>query len=134
MISIVPAVGWFDITDDVPGEDAPLTYARPDGFGALQFSAGRYLSGPVPDPSPESLLALLHDFARSRGLGVATAVCTEVGPLRLAAASFQTDSFFRVWYLSDGCSIALATFTCESEEASVELPDCEQMVRTASFP
>lgn len=131
--TIEPAPDWFDVTDDVPGDNVPITFTRPDGFGALQFSIASYRSGPVPDAGTNTLLALLHDFAQSRELGPATDLCTEGAQLRLAAASFHTDSFIRVWYLSDGRSFALATFTCDAEHAVDELPDCEQMVRTLSF-
>ena len=131
--TIEPASNWFDITEDVPGENVPLTFARPDGFGALQFSIAAYQSGPIPDPSTDTLLALLRDFAQSRELGPVADLRTEVEPLRLAAGSFHTNSFIRVWYLSDGRSFALATFTCDTEHAGDELPDCEQMVRTISF-
>jgi hypothetical protein len=131
--SIDLASAWFDITGEVVGENVPFTFARPDGFGALQFSIAGYRSGTIPDPSTDTLLKLLRDFAQSRKLGTATDVCTEVEPLRIAAGSFHTDSFIRVWYLSDGLSFALATFTCDSEHAGDELPDCEQMVRTLSF-
>lgn len=131
--TIEPTSNWFDIADDVPGDDVPLTFGRPDGFGALQFSIASYQSGPTPNPSTDTLHALLRDFAQSRELGAATDLYTEVEPLLLAAASFRTDSFIRVWYLSDGRSFALATFTCDIEHVSDELPDCEQMVRTLSF-
>jgi len=132
-ISLQLSPDWFDITDDLPGEDAPLTFARPDGFGALQFSIASYQSGQIPNPDTDTLLTLLRDFALGRKLGAATDLCIEIAPLRLASASFHTDSFIRVWYLSDGRSFALATFTCDAEHAADELPDCEEMVRTLSF-
>ena len=131
--SITPSAGWSDITDDVAGETMPLTFARPDGVGALQFSVAFYHSGQLPDFNSESLHRLLHDFAQSSELGPATDLRSEVVPLHLAAASFQTDSFFRVWYVSEGRSVALATYTCDPGEGTDELPDCEQMVRTLSF-
>jgi hypothetical protein len=132
-LSIELAPGWFDVTDELSGENVPLTFTRPDGSGALQFSIASYRSGPIPDPGIDSLLTLLRDFAQSRELGVATDVCTEFAPLHLAAGSFHTDSFIRVWYLSDGRSFALATFTCGAKHGDDELSDCEQMVRTLSF-
>lgn len=132
-ISIEPASDWFDVTDELPGANVPLTFTRPNGLGALQISIASYQSGPIPDPSTDTLLTLLHDFAQNRELGAATDICTEAEPLRLAAGSFHTDSFVRVWYLSDGRSFALATFTCDPKHAAVELFDCEQMVRTISF-
>lgn len=130
---IQPSPDWFDVTDELPGENVPLTFTRRDGFGALQFSIASYQSGPIPAPNTDTLLTLLRDFAQTRELGAATDLCTEVEPLRIAAGSFHTDSFIRVWYLSDGSSFALATFTCDCEHAADELPDCEQMVRTLSF-
>ena len=90
--------GWCDITDEVEVADAPWTLAKPDGVGAFQFSIATYKSGRIPDPTPESLLFLLRDFAISHELGEPADIVTEAGELRIAAGSFrQGDSFIRAW-------------------------------------
>jgi hypothetical protein len=124
---------WCDITDDLDDENVPFTLAREEGYGALQFSIATYKAGPLPDASTDTLLKFLQEFEQSRELGPAADVCTETHPLRLAAGSFHTQSFIRVWYLSDGRNFAFVTFTCNPAHAAEELRDCEQMVRTISF-
>ena len=126
--------GWFDITDDVEVADAPWTLAKPDGFGAFQFSIATYKSGRIPNPTPEGLLSLLRDFAISHELGELADVVTEASELRIVAGSFrQGDSFIRAWYISDGRSFARITYTCAFGQQQAELSDCEQMVRTLRF-
>ena len=126
--------GWCDITDEVEVADAPWTLAKPDGVGAFQFSVATYKSGRIPNPTPESLLSLLRDFAISHELGEPADIVTEAGELRIAAGSFrQGDSFIRAWYISDGHSFARITYTCAFGQQQAELSDCEQMVRTLRF-
>ena len=123
---------WADITAQLG--DAPLTYAKGDGVGALQFSAAIYKSGPSPRASASVLRDMLADFAQANHLGVASDTAHEDGLLSLSAGSFRTDAFFRVWYLSDGSSFALATYTCALEnEANGEVAECEKIVRLVRF-
>ena len=132
--TIESADGWFDITDELEVPDPPWTLSRPEGVGAFQFSVGTYKSGRIPNPTPESLLSLLRDFAISRELGEPADIVTEAGELRIAAGSFrQRDSFIRAWYISDGRSFARITYTCAFGQQQAELSDCEQMVRTLRF-
>lgn len=126
--------GWCDITAEVDAADPPWTLAKPDGVGAFQLSIALYKSGRIPNPTPQDLLSLLRDFASSRQLGEPTGVAVEDGYLRLAAASFRWgNDFLRVWYVSDGQSLAKATYTCADGGEHSELPDCEHMVRTLKF-
>lgn len=126
--------GWWDITDEVEAADAPWTLARPDGVGAFQFSIATYKSGRIPNPTAQDLLSLLRDFASSRQLGESADVVVEDGDLRLAGASFRSgDDFLRVWYVSDGWSFAMVTYTSVWDEQHSELVDCEQMIRTLRF-
>lgn len=126
--------GWCDITDEVEAADAPWTLARPDGVGAFQFSIATYKSGRIPNPTPQDLLSLLRHFASSRQLGEPADVVVEDGELRLAGASFRSgDDFLRVWYVSDGRSCAMVTYTSVWDEQHSELVDCEEMIRTLRF-
>jgi hypothetical protein len=77
---------------------------------------------------------MLEAFAETNQLGASFDARVAVGPPLVAAASFRTDAFFRVWYLSDGKSFALATYTCALEnEARGESNECEDIVRTVNF-
>jgi hypothetical protein len=126
--------GWLDITDEVEAADPPWTLAKPGGVGVFQFSAAAYQSGPIPNPTPQVLLSLLRDFARSHHLGEPADIVTEDrGPI-LAAGSFRhSDDFVRAWYASDGRSFARVTYTCAWGAQKSELPDCEQMIRSLRF-
>ncbi len=126
--------GWCDVTDDVDGDNTPLTFARPDGVGALQLSAAVYRSGPVPAPSAAVLLSMVHELADAHDLVAPFDIITEDSELRLAGTSFQwQDNFLRVWFLSDGSNFAQVTYTCTWGEVREELVDCERMVRTIRF-
>jgi len=132
--SVVTPPGWEDIAAPVEADEPPFTLARGDGFGALQFSIALYLSGPVPDPSPNDLSAMVTTFAVARGLDSPSEVAVESGPLRLAAGSFAWgENFLRVWQVSDGRNFAFVTFTCESGREGRELGECERIVRTIQF-
>jgi hypothetical protein len=124
---------WFDVTDDLSGEGIPFTLGRTQGSGALQFSVGLYRSGQVPNPSPEDLRRLLLDFSSTRELGESSDVQTEAAPIRLAAATFRSDFFVRVWYISDGRSVARVTLTCGLDPDPEEIADCEHMLRSVHF-
>jgi hypothetical protein len=125
--------GWVDITKyDTP--DQPYSLGRRDGVGALQFSIALYRGGKVPDPTPQRLLEMLKEFAASHGLGEADEIATESDPVRLAAGSLRDGEWFvRVWYVSDGLSFGLVTYTCDWEARDKELAECEQIVRSISI-
>jgi hypothetical protein len=128
------ADGWHDITHEVEAVDPPWTLAKADGVGALQFSIATYVSGSIPNPSSQDLLALLREFADSHELGEPFGIVTEDQDLLIAAASFRFgDDFARAWYVSDGRSFAKVTYTCAWGEEKDELSDCELMIRTLSF-
>lgn len=132
--SVVVPPGWADITDSVEAEEPPFTLAREEGVGALQFSVALHTSGPVPDPSPNDLSAMVGSFAAARGLGSPREVAVEFGPPRLAAGSFAWGGdFLRAWQVSDSHSFALVTYTCESGREDRELGDCEGIVRSLRF-
>jgi hypothetical protein len=132
--SVVVPDGWEDITESLDIEDPPITFARPDGVGALQFSIAAYSSGERPDPSPEDLLGMVEEFGQSRGLGSPGNTVTRPGPLRMAAGSFlAAGDFVRAWYVSDGLSFALATYLCEEGSEAEELAECEQIIGSLAF-
>jgi hypothetical protein len=126
--------GWEDITGSLGLENPPITLARTGGVGALQFSIAIYSGGERPDPSPEELLEMVHEFGQSRGLGTPGAVRTRSGQLRMAMGNFVSDeNFVRAWYVSDGLSFALVTYVCEAGRETEELADCEQIIGSLTF-
>jgi hypothetical protein len=132
--SVVAPRGWEDITDSVEANDPPATLARGDGVGALQFSVALYVSGTIPDPTPEDLSDMVDSFGDARGLTAPRDVVVESSPLRLAAGTFAWDeNFLRVWQVSDGRNFAFVTYTCESGREIGELRDCERIVRSLQF-
>ncbi len=126
--------GWQDISQSVDATNRPSTLARVNGVGALQFSVGLYLSGDIPNPSPQDLLTMVEYFAKARKLGKPLNVILESKPIRLAAASYSWGgAFLRIWQISDGHNFALVTYTCEAKHGESELPDCEAIVRSTVF-
>jgi hypothetical protein len=126
--------GWSDITETLEGDHQPCTLAHRDGVGALQFSVALYRSGVVPDPTPEVLSSMVHEFGKKQGLAHPSKLLMELGPPRLAAGSFAWGKdFLRVWHISDGRNFALVTYTCAAEDAGPEVVVCEQIVRSIAF-
>jgi hypothetical protein len=54
--------GWFDITEDLPAS-TPITLARENGVGVIQFSFARFESGPNPNIGERDLIEMLDEFA-----------------------------------------------------------------------
>lgn len=107
---------WADITLDLP-EGSPPTFARADGVGALQFSVMRYKSGEAPRFDAAALEALLSKFENAQGLR--SAAETEVvqdSPTVVAGCYTREDELVRVWYVSNGLDLALATFLVVADD------------------
>ena len=126
---------WRDITDELHGEDPPVTLADAgDDVGALQFSVARYGSGPVPNPSPAELLDMAEELGTGHGLSHPHERVTEGGALRLGAVSYRdADEFFRIWYVSDGRNIAKVTYVCPWDLRTKQREECETIVRSLRF-
>ncbi|MGN6235434.1 hypothetical protein [Dyella sp.] len=124
--------GWMDTTE----EPWPFTLSKPDGAGALQFSAAIYRSGQFPVPTTDELSGLLFEFAAAHDLGNPSDIFQQSGKITLASSSFRpdADSFIRAWYLSDGYSIAKITYTCHPSDVGSELDEAEFIVRSLQFP
>lgn len=128
---------WLDITDDLP-KGTPFTLAMgEEGAGVLQFSVGRYESGPRPDFDVRKLKKLLLEFADEKGLGPPGKLQERAIP-PLVSGDFESgDSYIRAWYLSDGESIALVTYTggrLSDPTVERELRSAEEIVRSITFP
>ena len=134
MFAVQVPRGWGDITDTVEADNPPYTLAHRDGVGALQFSVALHTGGKVTNPSPADLWGMVEQFGEAQGLAEPTDVVTELGPPRLAAATFPGgENFLRVWQVSDGRNFAFVTYTCAAEDAGPELPVCERIVRSITF-
>jgi hypothetical protein len=93
-----------------------------------------YSGGKEPNPSPEDLLAMVHEFAASHGWATPEAETTEQAPIRLGAGSIRDgELFIRIWYLSDGLNFAFVTYVCDWDDRNRELAECEAIVRTIQF-
>jgi hypothetical protein len=133
-LQITAPADWLDVTDEIEEPDPPFSLARPDGVGAIQFSVAEFRGGKQPGITLDALNKLLTDFAQSRELGRSFDLMCRREPLLTAAMSFDADGrFWRVWYCSDGQSVALVTYNCRRGEQEVELPDCENVVRDLQF-
>ena len=132
--SILAPDGWEEITESNGGNPSPLTIAKRDGVGALQFSTALYEEGRQPDPTPDDLLGMVMEFTESRGWGQPNGKTTAQEPIRLGAGSIRDqDWFIRLWYVSDGWNVGFVTYTCEWGQQARELEECEAIVRTIRF-
>ena len=125
------------MTSELADPDAPYTLADPDGgIGALQLSFALYEGGSQPRPSESDLLAMARELGQQQALGTPSeeAIFSE-DSLRGAGVSFHSgEDFIRVWYVSDGRSIARVTYVCEWGRHELERPTCEDIIRSLRFP
>jgi hypothetical protein len=124
-------IGWFDTTTD----DLPLTLSKTEGVGALQFSIATYKEGSPPAIGVEALASMVVEFAKTNSLGPLRNQVQTQDELSLAAASFTTGEheYGRVWYVSDGWSLAKITYVCEQAPPQLELQEAEQIVSSLQF-
>jgi hypothetical protein len=125
---------WTDITDTLDTIEKPFTLVRQHGVGALQISPALYRGGMLPSPTKDILASMAIEFGQMQALGEPFDVDTFEGSLAGGAASYHSESdFIRVWYLSDGRNIMLATFVCEWDVRDRELTECEVIIRSLQF-
>jgi hypothetical protein len=121
---------WQDTTED----DGPYTLTLADGNGALQFSVATYKGGKRPNVTVADLSSMLTEFITARELVETNDRDIEENPVSLVATNACADDcFLRIWYLSDGGNIVLATYACGVGHQNVELPECESIVRSIVF-
>ena len=135
-VTVDVPTNWREITDQLEDvADPPPTLAdAADDVGALQFSVARYASGPVPDPTPADLLGMALQLGATHGLGEPREQIADVGALRLGAVSYHDgDTFLRIWYVSDGRSIAKVTYVCPWRLRRKQRATCEAIVRSLRF-
>ncbi|MCB9575643.1 MAG: hypothetical protein H6717_01275 [Polyangiaceae bacterium] len=87
-----------------------------------------------PDPDVGELGAMVRELARANAWVLKVIVAVTENGLRIAAASYSNDEeFTRIWYVTDGWSVALATYTCDASDPRTELDACERIVRAIRF-
>ena len=124
---------WLDITSTLD-KNSPFTLAKEDGVGALQFSIGIYQSGTIPNPTARDLLNMGLEFGSSKHLTSVFDESMVADRIHIGAVSYQWDSnFLRVWYVSDGYSVAFVTYTCDWNDVGAEVAECEDIVQRLSF-
>lgn len=133
--NITVPVDWDNITSTLDEANPPLTVANPEaGVGALQFSSANYKGGKLPDVRLQDLTELLSDFAVNRDLGEPFDSIASPDGLAIAAASFQSgDDLIRVWFVSDGKSVILATYVSDWDQRDSEAGAREAVVRSIRF-
>lgn len=126
---------WDDITELVEADDPPWSLADPcDGVGALQFSIGLFREGSDPEVGSDDLAEMLEEFAANRGFEGEFDRVELSGDLSHAAASFaDSDDFIRVWYLSDGRNVVLATYVCSWDDRDCEAEERDAVIRSIRF-
>jgi hypothetical protein len=129
--------GWRDVSQSLGPGDHPFTLNNDRSqVGSLQFSPAINQSGPHPCPSPQDLLSLLQEFSVHRNLGEPFDCNTTEGSLSEARCCYHLDKenvFLKVWYISDGKSIALVTYNCYWGFQHHEIKDCDSIVSSIVF-
>jgi hypothetical protein len=122
--------GWSDITAELPGAAAP-TLAKSHGVGALQFSQAEFEGGDATFEADE-LLDVVRGIARRADEAIAFDERTaRRGPLRVGAVSLAIDgNFVRLWGVSDGHGIVVATYTCGWADRDREVDECARVVES----
>ena len=129
--SLEPPREWENVTEE---GSSTFSFSKADGVGALQFSVGLYQRGVDPEVSINDLREMILDFSSKRGLGVGSDLVMREEPTMLIGQSHSTRGrFLRVWYVSDGRNVALATYNCSLEDIGVELKECERIVASFRF-
>lgn len=113
--------------------------ARCQGVGALQFSVGKYVSGPLPDVGETQLRGFLTDFGARRGLRI-SGVSTGLGRNRFIVGTHEAGGeLIRVWYVTNGRDLALVTYVARDDGDDsrrlvlAELEDADGIVRSTDF-
>lgn len=126
---------WDDITDEVDGDDVPITIADfESGVGALQFTIALYKEGELPQLDESLIREMLLDYAGELGLGTAVDVSPHTGKLEGIKATYQiNDDFLVLWFLTNGTSLIMATYNCEWTNRNVEYSVVEEIMSTVEI-
>ncbi|MBX3191225.1 MAG: hypothetical protein KF819_29780 [Labilithrix sp.] len=133
-LTVLEPDDWFDITDELP-EGTPVTLARRDGVGALQFSFARYRAGARPNVVREDLEELMTEFAAVRHLGPVSSRLLKLDHCIAISADFCPDGdIVRLWYATNGNDVVFATYTAgEGPRVLEELERAESIMGSLRF-
>ncbi|HBJ85974.1 MAG TPA: hypothetical protein DDZ88_19325 [Verrucomicrobiales bacterium] len=128
---------WCDITDTLPVGTTP-TLALEGGIGALQFSIAQYSRGKPTNIERVHLEQLLYYFEDAQDLGRVHEVIQfhGDGTFGISCDYDQPSEFIRVWYVTDGMSIAFVTYTStndQSEAFQSELGQATAIAESVQF-
>lgn len=130
----VPA-SWEDMSEQLgrKGGGVVLSDSAAD-VGALRVSLWMDDERGGPALTSAEMLEMIESFAEQQGLPKPQDQATQESAPALAGASFRDGStFLRIWYASDGWNVAVFEYTCEWEDRTAQLADCERIVRTVRF-
>lgn len=132
--------GWVDYSDNLPDGSPPTLSRGVQALGALQFTTGRYVSGAKPRFDRLVLQLLLRDFEQSHKFPMAQSLDEFVNPNSSTFGVFADyqlpEQFTRVWYVSDGDDIVLATYVTLQEgsiQLEQELSEAHAIVQSIVF-
>lgn len=132
-ITIITPDVWKDITDSID-KTGPLTLAKDDGFGALQFSVAQYHHGGYPNIKISDLRALRISFSKNRKLGKPLDEYDLDEKNMISSGSYHVgDDYVKVWYCSDGASIALVTFVASWGMQGSEPLESDSIIEQIKF-
>ncbi len=126
---------WDDITDQVDGDDVPITLADFDsGVGALQFTVALYKDGELPEIDEPTIREMLAEYAENLQLGTPTEVASYDGKLDGAQATYHiNEDFLSLWFLTDGTNLIMASYNCDWPSREVEWDTVEQIMATVEI-
>lgn len=106
--------------------------AKRKGVGALQFSQGEFEEPLDERLTASDLLEMVKGIARGADSAIAFDERAEItGPVALGAVSLAIDgNFVRVWGVSDGREVIIATYTCGWRDREREVDECDRLVQT----
>jgi hypothetical protein len=128
---------WRDLTAEAGHSDnSSVIGDSVQPVGVMKIWGYLYGGGEVPDPSTEHLMELARHASGAFQLRDPEPyhLHTELGPVRLAAASFRSETeFHRIWCVSDGMSFGILVYSCEWGVQAAELDVCEAIARSVRF-
>jgi hypothetical protein len=136
-LAIALPPNWRDVSHENP--QGPATFVRDshEASGALQVSVqAEYVSGPVPNPTPEQLIAFAERIAAAQGQaevrGRSSGACA-MGRYGTVLMRLPGYSWLQVWVLSNGRDFVLATHTSVDEPSEEEVNEASWVVKNVGL-
>jgi len=136
-LTVTLAPGWI-ASPDTAADDPPAFLRQASRApGVLQIhTEAYYRRGPVPNPTPQQLIALAAHAAEAEGV-IITARST--GPCRLGTYGTVIGSspgfpHVQIWALSNGRDFFVLSHACRSAPEAEELADAQTIVGMLAMP